>query len=186
MNLTASNLQDYVVKKIISYLEDPELIALKKRLEQEKKEKSIYFKEKKRKVEEWNDHYEFNHKNEYIPLIDEYPDYCKECKTVNLYKDAYTDDIDIVCGICNHTAGYLPGYGYNPITCKKLKESEKKEIIARRKQFYYDQIAGEKPPLSRLPDSCPHCECQVYLMESYCDEDGFYCRACDELINLIK
>ena len=52
-----------------------------------------------------------------LPDVSELPVVCKNCRSPEYYKGAYTDDIDIVCGVCNHTAGVLPGYGYDPITC---------------------------------------------------------------------
>ena len=58
------------------------------------------------------------------PDVSELPIKCKNCSSTEYYIDSYTDDIDIVCGVCNHTAGYLPGYGYDPITGKKLNKLE--------------------------------------------------------------
>ena len=137
MILNPSNLQDHVVQKIIEYLEDPELVALKKRLEEEKLEKLKYLKKKEKKVEEWNGHFEEHHSDEYLPLIEEYPDKCRKCNSLDLYENAYTDDIDIVCGKCNQTAVYLPGYDYDPVNCKKLKAKEITKIKKKRMQFYY-------------------------------------------------
>ena len=56
-----------------------------------------------------------------IPTIDAFPKFCKTCKSPNYFEESYMDDIDIVCGVCNHTAGYMPGHGYDPITGKKLQ-----------------------------------------------------------------
>ena len=62
--------------------------------------------------------------NKPVPKSTQLPTKCQECLSTKYFIGSYTDDICIVCGICNKTAGYLPGYGYDPITGNKIKSCQ--------------------------------------------------------------
>lgn len=183
------NLQEFVVDNVIKQ-EDPELIKLKEKLAKKKEKRMVLLDKKEEWVKEMNYEFECNHKNVYPPLIDEYPEKCKNCGTREYFIKSYTDDIDIVCGKCNHTAGVLPGYGYD-IKCKKLTQEQLKTIIDKRAKWYYDQIEGEKPEFEKLPKSCTSCGDNTFLKMAFVDQNDnpdtkgvLFCGECAEPITI--
>jgi hypothetical protein len=179
--MQAQNIQDYVIKKIIEYMEDPELIKLKKKLEQKKQKKLDLESKRKKWIDEFTDCF-----IGYSPLYEEYPVFCKECRSKSYFIESYNDDIDIVCGKCNHTAGVLPGYGYDPKTGRRLPGDQEKILDLKRRKAKFDEIPflSKELKFEDFPEKCTHCS-KAYLIHGYVFEDEpnkIRCGQCDEIV----
>ena len=88
------------------------LCELKKQKETQLSKEKTAHKERKKQLNEFLFHYGLEEAI-LCQNVNEYPEKCLECGSLDYYKKSHIDDINLICGVCGRPAFTLPGHGYD-------------------------------------------------------------------------